>query len=181
MPPRAISSPSRYRAAGFDTPEGMPTPPARSAAASGSSLVAAGSLVPGGSRRGYSGMAVPSPTLQATRVAVLTHDPAGRRDAAGTGDLRFPQCEAPGRRDRGLVEARGGSPHGAPEPLLEPRRAETRIRPRCEPAAAHHRPVIQGLRVRNHLPFIPARGQESIHELGDGHFLGAGNLDGGVQ
>src|SRR5262245_33060661 len=36
--------------------------------------------------------------------------------------------------------------HGAPEPLLEPRRAETRIRPRRDPAAAHHRPVVSGLR-----------------------------------
>ena len=48
-------------------------------------------------------------------MAILTHDPAGRRDAAGTGDLCFPQCEAPGRRTSGLVEARGGSPHRAPE------------------------------------------------------------------
>ena len=32
-------------------------------------------------------MAVPSPKLQAIRVAILTHDPAGRRDAAGTGDF----------------------------------------------------------------------------------------------
>src|SRR5262249_42000697 len=115
MPPRAISSPSRYRAAGVGTPAGMPAPPARSAAAGGSSVVAARSLARSGSSRGYSGTAVPSPKLQATRVAILTHDPAGRRDAAGTGDLCFPQCEAPGRRAGGLVDARGGSPHGAPE------------------------------------------------------------------
>src|SRR5262245_66259200 len=63
MPPRAISSPSRYRAAGFVTPAGMPTPPARSAAASGSPVDAAGSLVRGGSSRGYSGLAVPSPEV----------------------------------------------------------------------------------------------------------------------
>src|SRR5262249_53310293 len=71
--------------------------------------------------------------------------------------------------------------YGAPEPLLEPRRAETRIRPRCDPAAAHHRPVVSGLRIRDHRPLIPARGQESTHELGDGHRLGAGHLARGVQ
>src|SRR5262245_57036255 len=72
MPPRAISSPSQYRAVGFDTTAGMPTPPARSVAASGSSVVAAESLVRGRSSRGYSGMTVPSPKLQTRRVATTS-------------------------------------------------------------------------------------------------------------
>jgi hypothetical protein len=43
--------------------------------------------------------------MQITRVAILTHDPAGRRDVAGTGGLCFTPCEAPGRAS-GRVESR---------------------------------------------------------------------------
>src|SRR5215471_8741407 len=120
MPPRAISSPSRYRPAGFDTSAAMPTPVARPAAARGSSVVAAASLVRGGSRRGYSAMAVHCPEV--------VHN---------TGE---------------------GSPRGAPEPVLEPCRAEARIGPGRDPLAAHHRPVVSGLWVGDHLPLVPFRG-----------------------
>ena len=53
--------------------------------------------------------------------------------------------------------------------------------PGAIPRLVHHRPGVKGLRVRDHRPLIPARGHESPDELGDGHRLGAGQLDGGVQ
>src|SRR5206468_1903664 len=53
------------------------------------------------------------------------------------------------------------------EPVLEQRRPKPRILSRCDPAVPHHRPVVPGLRVRDQLPLIPARGHELPHELGD--------------
>src|SRR5262249_27655891 len=82
MPPRAISSPSRYRAAGLDAPAGMPTPPARSAAASGSAFVAAGSLVRGGASRGGSGLAVPFPEVAGHTAGHSSPRSGGPRRAA---------------------------------------------------------------------------------------------------
>src|SRR4051794_1477535 len=104
-----------------------------------------------------------------------------RRDARRSG----PRCRArvddlSGGRAEKVASAYDRAVAGRPvsrfpaEPILEPCRAETRVRSWCNPAFVHRRPVVEGLRVRDHRPLIPARGHESADELGDGHPLGSG-------
>src|SRR5262252_8804136 len=72
-----------------------------------------------------------------------------------------------------------GSPpsRAVADPLLEPGRADARVGVSwLEPEIIQRRAEVAGLRVGDHRPFVPARGQGLAHERGDRQGLRPGHL-----